>query len=236
MNHVFEPIGMLHSCFKEKFGIPRQAGLAPSAWAEIEIFPPFGCPEALRELESFSHIWLVFVFHSSRAANWRPTVRPPRLGGNKRVGVFASRSPFRPNPIGISSVKLEKVHPGPDACRLVVSGVDLLDGTPVLDIKPYIPWADSIPGASGGFASQAPEPCGPVQFSKSADAQCKDLESHHSNLRQLITEILQNDPRPAYSEEKPKTRHYGTRVYNIEVKWVYQESEILVTSLHASDP
>ena len=139
------PIGTIESCFKEKFGVPRQPGLAPAARASLILQPPYNRPEALAGLEAFSHIWLVYLFHAIEKGKWKPTVRPPRLGGNRRTGVFATRSNFRPNPIGLSAVKLENiVTRGPDI-RLELSGVDLLDGTPVLDIKPYIDGVDQPP-------------------------------------------------------------------------------------------
>lgn len=139
MTFSFQPIGVIHSCFKEKFGIPRQSGLVTAAQATLELHAPYDCPEALVELEGFSHIWVTFVFHQSMRDNWKATVRPPRLGGNQRIGVFASRSPFRPNPIGLSAVQLESIDCKDGHCQLQLRGADLLDGTPVLDIKPYVP-------------------------------------------------------------------------------------------------
>ena len=162
---VFHPIGIVHSCFTEKFGIPRQAGLVPAARATLEILPPFDQKEAFRGLDDFSHLWIVFVFHGIVAGKWQPTVRPPRLGGNTRVGVFASRSGFRPNPIGISSVVLESVRRDHGKLLLDVAGIDMLDQTPVLDIKPYLPYADSIPDANGGYASDPPRPSISIEFS-----------------------------------------------------------------------
>ena len=146
-----EPIGTIESCFKEKFGIPRQPGLAPAAQATLVLHPPYSNPGAMAGLEAFSHIWLIYIFHAIEKGKWKPTVRPPRLGGNKRTGVFATRSNFRPNPLGISAVKLEKIVPDGETIRLELSGVDLLDGTPVLDIKPYIPFADAHPDATSGW-------------------------------------------------------------------------------------
>ena len=152
----FEPVGVIHSCFKEKFGIPRQPGLAPDARAVLELLPPYNRAEAVRGLEGFSHVWLSFIFHACLGEPWKPTVRPPRLGGNRRLGVFATRSTHRPNPIGLSAVELEKIEAAPGRVLLHLKGVDLLDGTPVLDIKPYLPYSDNIPGALGGFAPEMP--------------------------------------------------------------------------------
>ncbi len=147
----FAPIGIVRSCFREKFGIPRQPGLAPAARATLELLPPHNQPAAVRGLEDFSHVWLVFVFHGVPASRWQPTVRPPRLGGNRRLGVFATRSPFRPNPIGLSVVALDRIVTGQGRVALHLSGVDVLDGTPVLDIKPYLPYADRVPDRDRRF-------------------------------------------------------------------------------------
>ncbi|MFU8770170.1 MAG: tRNA (N6-threonylcarbamoyladenosine(37)-N6)-methyltransferase TrmO, partial [Desulfotignum sp.] len=143
----FTPIATLYTCFKEKFGIPRQMNLVPAAPGRLVFDPAFSSRYAVRDLTGFSHIWLVFVFHQALDRPWSALVRPPRLGGNKKVGVFATRSPFRPNPIGMSAVKLEAVEQTAQGPVLHLSGVDILDNTPVLDIKPYLPWADAIPGA-----------------------------------------------------------------------------------------
>ena len=152
-------IAYIHNDFQEKFGIPRQSGVVGTALSEIVFEPGYRSAEALRGLEGFSHIWLIWAFSASAGKGWSPTVRPPRLGGNARVGVFASRSPFRPNPLGLSAVKLEDiVLQSPEGPLLRVSGADLLHGTPIFDIKPYLPYADCIPQATGGFAGTKPEP------------------------------------------------------------------------------
>ena len=157
MNQVTENIiAYIHTDYNEKFGIPRQSGLAPSVQGRIVFQPEYRDPEAVRGLEGFSHIWLIWEFSENRGKAWSPTVRPPRLGGNRRMGVFATRSPFRPNPIGLSCVELSEVRlDDPEGPVIVVQGPDLLDGTPILDIKPYIPYADSIPDASSGFLADA---------------------------------------------------------------------------------
>ena len=162
MSFRFDPIAIVHSCFKEKFGIPRQAGLIPEARGSLEVLPPYDRPEAFRELEGYSHLWLLWVFDAlqpeleTTAPGWRPTVRPPRLGGNRRVGVFASRSPFRPNPIGLSLVRLLAIDYATPGISLQLQGLDLLEGTPVLDINPYLPYADRAAEARAGFAPEAP--------------------------------------------------------------------------------
>ena len=149
------PIAYIRSDFQEKFGIPRQSGLVEALRAEVVFAPEYQVPEAVRGLEDFSHIWLIWEFSQARREGWSPTVRPPRLGGNRRLGVFATRAPFRPNALGLSAVRLEAVEPDtPRGPVLHVSGADLLDGTPIYDIKPYIPYADAIPEASGGFTDR----------------------------------------------------------------------------------
>ena len=150
---LIRPIAVIHTDFTDKFGIPRQSGRVPSLMGRVVFEKPYRDPEALREITSFSHLWLLFDFSRAHQKEWSPTVRPPRLGGNRRVGVFASRSPFRPNGIGLSCVKLERVeHSETEGDILLVSGVDLLDGTPIYDIKPYLPYADAPEGAVGGYA------------------------------------------------------------------------------------
>lgn len=225
----FQSIGVVRSCFTEKFGIPRQPGLVTEARATLELHAPYDCPEALTELEGFSHIWLVFVFHQALRDEWKPTVRPPRLGGNQRIGVFASRAPFRPNPIGISAVELEEIQCSNGHCELRLRGSDLLDGTPVLDIKPYVPYADSLPDAQGGFAAQPPTAQLSVVFSEQAQAQCAEWErTQHPGLCQLIEQVLQADPRPAYCTGREARQSYGMRLYDLDVKWSVSGDQIEV--------
>ena len=235
MTYCFDPIGVVRSPFKEKFGIPRQAGLMPDARATVEIFPPYHREEAFRELDRFSHVWLVFVFHRNIRDGWRPTVRPPRLGGNRRIGVFATRSGFRPNPIGLSAVRLEGVStsgsiPG-GGCRLHVAGIDLLDGTPILDIKPYLPYADSIEAADGGFASERPSTELPVIFSPRALAACQAKEVEVPGLLRFITDMLKADPRPAYRSGRSERKRFGTRVFDVDVQWEFHGREIRVIAV-----
>ena len=153
---TIDPIATVRSCFGAKFAVPRQPGLCPSAWGRLVFHPEYRSPEAVRGIEGFSHLWLVFGFHETVGQGWKPTVRPPRLGGNQRIGVFASRSTFRPNGLGLSLVRLEGVDTkAPDSPVLLLGGLDLLDGTPVYDVKPYLPYAEAVPEAAGGFAGEA---------------------------------------------------------------------------------
>jgi tRNA-Thr(GGU) m(6)t(6)A37 methyltransferase TsaA len=233
MSHFeFQPIGIIRSCYKEKFGIPRQPGLVTAATATLELYPPYDCSAALVALEGFSHIWLVFVFHQALRDEWKPTVRPPRLGGNQRIGVFASRSPFRPNPIGLSAVMLEDIQCTDGHCSLKLRGADLLDGTPVLDIKPYVPYADALPDARGGFAAQSPENKMTVAFSELAASQCATWEqTDYPHLRQLIEQILQADPRPAYRTGTDEDQTFGMRLYEFDVQWRVSGQRVEVTAL-----
>ncbi len=217
------PVGVIHSCFKQKFGIPRQSGLIQSAAATLELLPPYNVEEALRGIEEFSHLWILFAFHKSAVETFRPTVRPPRLGGNTRIGVFATRSPFRPNPIGLSVVELKRVN----GTTLELTGGDFLDGTPVLDIKPYIPYADSIAGAHGAFAGAAPEAPNTVSFSPEAEAVFQTLENQK---QQLIRDVLRYNPRPAYQQDSPG-RVFGTGLFDLDVKWKHDGNQVTVVSI-----
>ncbi|WDP91998.1 MAG: tRNA (N6-threonylcarbamoyladenosine(37)-N6)-methyltransferase TrmO [Desulfobacter sp.] len=228
------PVGILHTCFKEKFGIPRQPNLVGTARGTLEFYPEFAREEAVRELERFSHIWLVFLFHKNmkkEKPQWSPMVRPPRLGGNKKVGVFASRSPFRPNPIGLSCVALDRVEITDRGPMLHLSGVDILDKTPVLDIKPYIPYSDILPDARDGFAQGPPPVRLRVGFSDRAEAQVREKEKEFPEIRTVITGMLENDPRPAYAGDNDPERIYGIRVFDVDVKWMVNGKAVDVVSL-----
>lgn len=222
--YSIKTIGLVHSCFKEKFAIPRQPALAPAAKGEIELFPPYDDPLAIEGLDDVSHLWLSFIFHQALPAEGevRLRVRPPRLGGNKKLGVFATRATHRPNPLGLSVVKLEGIKNG----RLQISGIDLLDGTPIVDIKPYVPYADALTTATNDIASNSPE-LSQVEFQPEA---LTSAESHGKRLQQpvkeLIEQMLAQDPKPAY--QKPDSeRIYGVKIWDLEVKWRYMKQDCL---------
>lgn len=218
----FEAIGIVHSPYTEKFGIPRQPGLV-DAPATLELLPPYNRVEAVKGLEGFSHLWLTFVFHAVKREQWRPTVRPPRLGGNERVGVFASRSTHRPNPIGLSVVKLEGIDASGGSVVLQLNGCDLLDGTPVLDIKPYIPYVDSIPDAEAGFAPSPPGATLVVSFTSEATEALQRYAGEYPGLEALIRGVLAQDPRPAYRSGEEGEREYGVLLYGLNVRFVVRE-------------
>ena len=203
-------IAIIHNDFKEKFGIPRQSGLSGGLESRIVFEPEYRNPEALRGIEGYSHLWLIWEFSEAKRETWSPTVRPPRLGGNKRVGVFATRSPYRPNPIGLSSVKLERMEQTRDeGTVLIVRGADLLDGTPIYDIKPYLAYSDSHPDAIGGFADPVRNYALKVDF-------CKELLSKvHISKQKALIEILEQDPRPSYQNDPQ--REYGMRFADYEI-------------------
>ena len=224
----FHPIATIHSCFPQKFGIPRQAGLTRIP-ATIVMKPEYSQPEAFRELTSFSHIWIIFLFHQSKDDGWNPTVRPPRLGGNERVGVFASRSMFRPNPIGLSVVELASINTTSRGTELEIIGGDFLDQTPVLDIKPYLPYVDMIPDALGGYAMQSPELKLQVEFTPRALDQLSNYD-HAERIQQAIVQILQLDPRPAY-QSQTDNKEYAMRIYDVDVKWRVTETNVLVNAI-----
>ncbi|MGE7992161.1 tRNA (N6-threonylcarbamoyladenosine(37)-N6)-methyltransferase TrmO [Pseudomonas sp. NPDC089554] len=222
MQHSVSPVGIVRSCFKEKFAIPRQPQLAPAARGTLELLPPFDQGDAVEGLEQVSHVWLLFLFHQALEDKPRLKVRPPRLGGNKSMGVFATRATHRPNGIGQSVVRLEGVEPG----RLLLSGIDLLDGTPVLDIKPYVPYADSITQASNAMASEAPAPI-EVRWSDTALPQAHGHAQRLGEpLVELIEQCLAQDPRPAYQVPPPE-RVYGVKFWDVQVRWHYPTPEVI---------
>ncbi len=233
MEYPLTQIATIKSPFTEKFGTPRQAGLAPSVQAKVVFFPEFASAEALRGLSEYSHIWLLFIFHQNWQKGWQPTVRPPRLGGNKRVGVFASRSPFRPNPVGLSAVKLLKVNSQTGDFSLEVEGADLIDGTPIIDIKPYVRYADSFPEAISGFAQEAPQAILEVEFSSTALAQLQALKHKNPPLEDVIRETLSLDPRPAYRRQSDDEREYGVELDGYNIRWHVVADKVLVTSVNA---
>lgn len=222
----FSAVGIVHSCYKEKFGIPRQPRLVTEAKAQLILDDSFS-EDCIRCLQDFSHLWLNFVFHGNQSKEWKELVRPPRLGGNTKVGVFATRSTFRPNPIGLSVAKLESIGLNKSQVILHLSECDLLDGTPVLDIKPYLPYVDSIPEAKGGFAPSKPEKVQKIVFTNEADLQCLQANQRlgQDNIKALVIQILQLDPRPAYQQGKYGDRTYAIKLYDFDLKWQYCENK-----------
>jgi len=230
------PIGMIRSPYTDKFGIPRQPGLVTAAEARLELLPAFAREEAFKGLDGFSHVWILFVFHADCLdAGWKPTVRPPRLGGRQTVGVFASRAPYRPNPIGLSAVEQLGLIRDARGLALRLRGVDLLDGTPVLDIKPYVPYADALPTARSGFATPPEMTIPPVHFRAAAE---RDIALADPNgqrqLRQLIAQILAQDPRPGYMDRYPQRREFGMQLYDLNVRWRCVAAEIEVLGVAPS--
>ncbi len=235
----FKPIGILKTCFKEKFGIPRQPRLIDGAIGILKLNDDFRLRNAIREIKGFSHLWIIFVFHQHQAKNWKPSIRPPRLGGARKVGVLASRSPHRPNPIGLSAVKLDGVDLNAlGGAELFLSGLDILDGTPVLDIKPYIPYADSISNALSGWAND------PIEYTRVtfSDNALKSIEGKkvldYPHLKDLITGMLELDPRPAFQKRSMPTSspesegtQYGFRLFDFDVKWEIRDSSFHIVDI-----
>ena len=217
-------IARIQNGFTDKFGIPRQSGLAPGVLSRIVFEPEYRQPEALRGLEEFSHLWLIWEFSKARRDTWSPTVRPPRLGGNIRMGVFATRSPFRPNPVGLSSVRLEEIQwHAPDGPALVVSGADLMDGTPIYDIKPYLPYADCHPEARGGFADAVKD--------KALRVHCPEelLVQIPAAHRDAVLDLLAQDPRPSYQHDPQRV--YGMAYAGMDVRFSVDGEDLTVLEI-----
>ena len=214
-------IAHIHTAFPTKFGIPRQSGLVDSLRGEIIFTPEYRNADALRGLEDFSHIWLVWQFSGAVRESWSPTVRPPRLGGNTRMGVFATRSPFRPNPLGLSSVRLEAIEHRPEVGPvLIVRGADLMDGTPIYDIKPYIPYADCHPDAQAGFTTQLDE--------RMVTVECPPelLDKIPAETQPALLAVLSHDPRPSYQNDPE--RMYGMAFAGWNVRFRVQKKTLTV--------
>ncbi len=205
-------IGHIYNGFHEKFGIPRQSGLVPSVESMIVFEKSFAVPEAFRGLEAFSHLWILWQFSACEDAKFRPTVRPPRLGGNQRVGVFATRSPYRPNGIGLSSVQLERIEQTDNGPVLIVKGADLMNGTPILDIKPYIAYTDSHPDAISGFADAF------IDYALTVDCAPALLDAVDPIARETLLDLLKNDPRPAYQEDDARVYVMDYDCYTVHFK------------------
>ena len=226
-----KPIAYIKSPYKQKFAIPRQPNLVKEAKGEIVFEKGFSDPNCLRGIEQFSHLWLIFNFHETQDKGWSPTVQPPRLGGKENVGVFATRSTFRPNPIGMSVVKnLGLEHTG-SSLILKVGGLDLLDSTPILDIKPYIPYADALPDAQAGFAETVPGSEYEIVFSEEAEQELNKLQQDYPDLKAFITSVLKQDPRPAWRKKDIDDKRYGMTLYDFNIKWQIQENQIQVISI-----
>ena len=220
----FQVIARIHTDFPTKFGIPRQSGLIPDLKAEIVFEPEYRNPDALRGIEEFSHLWLIWEFSGAVRKEWSPTVRPPRLGGNTRMGVFATRSPFRPNPVGLSSVQLDSVELHTDRGPVLhVSGADLMDGTPIYDIKPYLPYVDAHPEASGGFAHKK------QTYHLEVHIPDEGMKKIPEEKRKVLMQILSQDPRPSYQNDPERV--YGMGFAGFEVKFRVEGSTLYVVSV-----
>ena len=221
-----EPIAEIRTDFREKFGLPRQSGLVPALRGEIIFRPAFSHPDAVRGLERFSHLWLIWGFHAAQkqeGKGWSATVRPPRLGGNTRIGVFATRAPYRPNPLGLSCVRLEQVDASSQPVRLIVSGIDLLDGTPIYDIKPYIPLADCKPDAAEGYTAETRQHLLEVEFPSEL------LALLPQEKQQAAIDVLRLDPRPGYSDDPE--RQYGVCYAGMDIRFHVSGSHLTVCAV-----
>ncbi|MBE0459153.1 tRNA (N6-threonylcarbamoyladenosine(37)-N6)-methyltransferase TrmO [Pseudoalteromonas sp. KG3] len=223
-------IGHIHSPYKQKFAIPRQPRLVPQAKAKLVFTADFNREEFVRGLDEFSHIWLLFRFHETADKGYSAMVRPPRLGGNERKGVFATRATFRPNAIGMSAVKLEGIEYKNGQLSLLLAGIDLLDGTPILDIKPYLPYSDAMLDASAGFADTRPETDMSVEFSQ---ASLDFIAKQHSypELQDFISNVLKQDPRPAYKKQQHGEQSYGMTLYDFNIRWQVNDDHNYVSSI-----
>lgn len=221
-------VGIVRGGYPERFGTPRQPGQVPAARADVVLLPPYDVPESLTGLDGFSHVWLLYRVHANPGAQWTPTVRPPRLGGNRRVGVFASRSPVRPNPIGLSVVTLDAVHAGPDWCGLRISNHDLVEGTPVLDIKPYLPYSDCLPAAVAPAPFDRPPERLQVEF---APGLAESEPVGDPQWRALAEQTLAPDPRPAYRRGEDSGRVHGVRIGSWNVRFCVSGATVRVIAV-----
>lgn len=225
-----EAVAFCRTPYKQKFGIPRQPGLVDFIRGYVELVPPYNHIDAVRGLEQYSHLWLLFSFHENLAQGWKTTVRPPRLGGNEKLGVFATRSTFRPNGIGQSVVKLHGIRQHKGKVQLEISGMDLLDGTPIVDIKPYIPFSDAISDAHAGIAQEPPVEV-PVSFNELAQQKLTKLAMQHPHLAELISAVLAQDPRPAYKKAKDDPKRYQVALYDLDIFWYARGNGIDVVDI-----
>ena len=227
MSLTIHPIAVIRTDFREKFGIPRQSGRVPALRGTIVFEPAYRNDDALRAIEGFSHLWLIFDFSLAHRDGWSPTVRPPRLGGNTRIGVFASRSPFRPNPLGLSCVRLDEMERTAEGTVLHVSGVDLLDGTPIYDIKPYLPYADCVPDAVGGYTDSVPRRRLQVDFPSAL------LDAVPQDKRESVCGCLAEDPRPSYQDDPQRV--YSMRYLDLDIRFCVQADKLTVIAVEKKE-
>lgn len=232
-DYSISAVGHIQSPYKQKFAIPRQPRLVPEAKAKLIFSPDFNREEFVRGIDEFTHIWLLFRFHETADKGYSPMVRPPRLGGNERKGVFATRATFRPNAIGMSAVKLEGIEYKNGQLSLLLAGIDLLDGTPIIDIKPYLPYSDAMLDASAGFADTRPETQMSVEFTPEVTLFIEQ-QTQYPDLLNFISNVLKQDPRPAYKKQKDGEQSYGMTLYDYNIRWQVNGEHNLVTSIEKS--
>ena len=232
-DYSISAVGHIQSPYKQKFAIPRQPRLVPEAKAKLIFEPDFNREEFVRGIDEFTHIWLLFRFHETADKGYSPMVRPPRLGGNERKGVFATRATFRPNAIGMSAVKLEGIEYKNGQLSLLLAGIDLLDGTPIIDIKPYLPYSDAMLDASAGFADTRPETQMSVEFTPEVTLFIEQ-QTQYPDLLNFISNVLKQDPRPAYKKQKDGEQSYGMTLYDYNIRWQVNGEHNLVTSIEKS--
>lgn len=232
-DYSISAVGHIQSPYKQKFAIPRQPRLVPEAKAKLIFAPDFNREEFVRGIDEFTHIWLLFRFHETADKGYSPMVRPPRLGGNERKGVFATRATFRPNAIGMSAVKLEGIEYKNGQLSLLLAGIDLLDGTPIIDIKPYLPYSDAMLDASAGFADTRPETQMSVEFTPEV-VLFIEQQTQYPDLLNFISNVLKQDPRPAYKKQKDGEQSYGMTLYDYNIRWHVNGEHNLVTSIEKS--
>ena len=234
MEFSYQAIGVIRSPYRQKFATPRQPNLVSEAEADILLKDGFDHKDCMRGLEQFSHLWLLWHFHQTSELGWSPLVQPPRLGGKQKLGVFASRSPFRPNPIGLSVVRNLGSQTINSRLILKVGGIDLVDETPVLDIKPYLAYADAVSQARSGFATEKPGACWDVNFTDSALDGLSRYQSTYPNLKAFIVSVLQQDPRPAWRASGDDDKQYGMTLYDLNIKWLVTNGHIEVREIRPS--
>ncbi|WOH38070.1 tRNA (N6-threonylcarbamoyladenosine(37)-N6)-methyltransferase TrmO [Thalassotalea fonticola] len=230
-NYSFSPIGVIHSPYKQKFAIPRQPGLVTAAHGKLELLLEQNQLELVRDIEQHSHLWLIFVFHGTSEQGWKPLVKAPRLGGNKKTGVLATRSTFRPNPIGMSAVQLNGMCKINNNIALEISGLDLLDGTPILDIKPYIPYSDRVEEALSVMAPTPENTNYCINFSLTAQQHLNLLAANYQDLKLFIQQVLSQDPRPAYKKANTELQEYGMSLYDLNIRWQIHHNQCTVLSI-----